>query len=182
MFFIKHVAFFLEIFSERGMKMSFTINEIRGKKPWLAHYPHDVCYTEKGLREGLDDGYRVFINKRKEPYKFEVHNLNNIGTSLCMTFDKLDGRVIKKLRQTFVAYHGDDIDEMDAYNKMIDEEKEKQNRKRMEDASLDSAGPLIRAKEIDELHQGYKHTHVMPKIKKAVKDNDRSGNKGSSTT
>lgn len=161
--------------------MSFTVHEIETRRPWLRHYPDDVFYTEEKIREYLDDDYRVFINKKREPYKFEVHNLSNIGSSLCMTFDKLDGRVLKRLQRTYVAYHGDEVDEMDDYNKMIDEEKKRQHRANMEDASRDAANPLLHAAEKDKLHKGYKHTHMMPDVRKAVKENDRSGNKGSGT-
>lgn len=160
----------------------WTIHEIQSRKPWLIHYNTDVYNIEERLRE-IDDGYRVFWNVKKE--KFEIHNLNSRGSTICISADRLDARVIDRINQSYVGYHGDKLDKIDDHNKMVDEYLEKQRRKQLEEASLDTYGPLKRANLKDELHAGYESRHFIQGIegiKGGVKQDDRSKDKGNSAT
>lgn len=156
----------------------WTTHELESRKPWLIRIQDDVFSIESRLME-IDDGYRVYFNVRKR--KFEIHNLNSRGSTICIVADELDARVIERINRSYVAYHGDELDKVDEYNKIMEEEAKKQNRKQLEDASLDTYGPLKRARLKDELHTGYESTYIMPKLKGGAGD-DRGKSEGSGTT
>ena len=155
----------------------WTTHELESRKPWLIRIQDDVFSIESRLME-VDEGYRVYYNVRKR--KFEIHNLNSRGSTICIVADELDARIIDRINRSYVAYHGDELDKVDEYNRIMEEEAKKQNKKKMEDASHETYGPLKRAILKDELHSGYESIHIMPKLKGGA-ENDRSRSEGSGT-
>jgi hypothetical protein len=156
----------------------FTVEEITSKKPMLEHLPDDVIEVEKTLRE-LDDGYRFFYNHKKR--KYEVHNLNNIGVSRCLVAEKLDGRIVKRVYNSYVPYHGDELDKMDEYNEMIEKAKEKAQQDKIEDIKKDIEKPAAKDLMRMETHSSYENFHIMPSVKEGEK-NDRTRDKSIGST
>lgn len=153
----------------------FTVREIINKKPFLEHIPNDVISIEDTLKE-LDDGYRFFYNHRNK--RFEVHNLNNQGISLCLSAEELDGRIVKRVYSSFVAYHGDEIDKMDDYNAIIEAEEKRKEKAYMEDLKKDLEKPIAKAITKDETSVDYEGFHIMPGLeKKEGEVGDRNTNK-----
>jgi len=145
----------------------FTVNEIVNKKPYLTYFPNDVVGVEENIRE-LNDGYRLFYNHRNKRY--EVHNLNNQGSSMCLVAEKCDARIVKRIYKSYVPYHGDEVETMEEHNKKIDAKEAKRQEDTMDDMKKDLERPIAKALEKDEIGKGYNGFHVMPKLKEGEKD------------
>jgi len=156
----------------------FTVQEITSKKPLLEHLPNDVLEVEKTIRE-LDDGYRFFYNHKHKRY--EVHNINNQGSSICLVAKKLDGRIVKRVYKSYVPYNWKEVDQMDEYNEMIKKAEKKREQDIMEDMKKDMKKPIEKAVMRDETHSGYNNFHIMPERKEGVKNDNKRLESGCST-
>lgn len=139
-----------------------SIDSVLLKRPYLRLIKGDMYDIARRIKE-VEEGYFIVFNTRNE--KYEVHSTFNKGwNTYCFTvpYDRLDIRTLHLCRETNLALHGDEIlKKMEAENKKIEETQEKDFKRTVNDGAEEAAEMVAFGIEADELHEGYKKTHVM---------------------
>jgi len=101
-----------------------TIDDIYGNHPFMRVVEHDASGAISDLRK-YDDTFFVLYNKVSNT--FEVHNVENVGSTYCFSMPALDGRVVLEARRSDTRNRSikDLMAEIDKNN----EELEKSNRR-----------------------------------------------------
>jgi hypothetical protein len=103
----------------------------------------DVFGIEKRIRE-VDDGYRIFYNKKLN--RFEIHNLNqksNDTLALVVPFDSIDSRIVPWVRKTRAENVNSIIKKIEEDNNKL---LEKQQKSQAEVAKYKSQETLLNIK------------------------------------
>lgn len=131
-------------------------------KPWLELIENDVYGISQRIRE-IEDGYFIVYNRAGNV--FEVHSAHNKGfNTYCfrVPYNELDYRTLQLCRETNIAMHGDRIyKKMKEENALIDAQKQKDLKNKLESASYETAKDVALALDKDDLHEGYKKTHYV---------------------
>jgi len=139
-----------------------SIDSILLKRPYLELIQEDLYDISSRIKE-IESGYFIVRNLRSD--KFEVHSTMNGGwDTYCFTvpYDELDVRTLQYCRETNIATRGDSIEkELDRNNAKIDETRERDFKRTMNDAGLETAEMVAFGIDEDELHEGYSKVHYM---------------------
>lgn len=139
-----------------------SIDSVLLRKPYLELVQGDL-YDIASRIKSIEEGYFIVFNRRNN--KYEVHSTFNRGwDTYCFTvpYQRLDARTLQLCRETNVAMRGDSIvKDMDEHNARLDESNQKNFRRTIEDASLETADMVAFGLEQDDLHEGYSKVHVM---------------------
>lgn len=139
-----------------------SIDSVLLKRPYLRLVKGDMYDIARRIKE-VEEGYFIVFNTRNE--KYEVHSTFNKGwNTYCFTvpYDQLDIRTLHLCRETSLALHGDNIlKNMEAENEKIDQAQEKDYQRTMSDGAAETAEMVAFGIDEDELHEGYKKTHVV---------------------
>ncbi len=85
----------------------------------LIEINNDVCYICERLKE-IDAGYKIFFNTKRK--KFEVHNVNQIGNSFCLTipFNIISGKILSLVKKTRIENVKNLLNEIETQNILLE--------------------------------------------------------------
>lgn len=93
----------------------------------LIEINNDVYFISEKIKE-IDGGYKIFYNTKRK--KFEVHNVNQIGSSYSLTipYNILDGRTLLLVKKTRIENRKKFFEEIEKNNNLLEKRAENENK------------------------------------------------------